>query len=118
VVPAPVTPPPVAPVKPTVAAPLKRLTGKDVQRVFAGSQAKLRSCLFDHRALLPSKKGELMLTFTVLDSGAVSKATLTTPGFEGVIGDCVVKRLKDLHVPRNLEPEVTFELPLAYVFKD
>jgi len=110
--PAPIVKPP-----PPVAPPQARLTGKDVGRVFAGSQKKLRGCLEDHRALLPSRQGELMLNFTVLASGAVSKAKVTTPGFDGVIGDCVVSRLKALRFPRTLEPEVTFELPLAYVFK-
>ena len=117
-VPAPVVEPAPAPAPaPAVRIPA-RLTGKDVARVFSGSQAKLRRCLQEHRKLLPSKEGQLMLTFTVLASGAVSQARVSTPGIEPVITTCVVARLKDLKFPRALEPNVTFELPLAYVFKD
>ncbi len=120
IMPPPPPEPPLPAVRPPppTAKPLERLTGKDVAKVFTRSQTKLRSCLYNNRKLLPSKEGELMLNFTVLDSGAVSRARLTTPGFEGVVSDCVVSRLKDLRFPRNLEKEVTFELPLAYVFKD
>ena len=101
-----------------VAQPLARLTGKDIGKVFTKSQKQLRGCLENNRKLLPSKEGEMMMTFTVLDSGVVSTAKVTSPGFEGVIGECVASRLKSLKFPRHREPAVTFALPLAYVFKD
>ncbi len=133
VVPAPVVAPPVEP-PPVIAAPtpepapppvvkrpaapvLGRLEGKDVARVFGQSQGRLRKCLQDQRSLLPGTSGRLELSFTILDSGAVSAASLKTP-LHPTITDCVVARIKELRFPRHLQPTQTFDLPLDYALKE
>lgn len=110
-------PAPPAVVKRPAAPVLSRLEGKDVARVFGQSQGRLRKCLQDQRSLLPGTSGRLELSFTILDSGAVSAASLKTP-LHPTISDCVVARIKELRFPRHLQPTQTFDLPLDYALKD
>ena len=114
---APVPPAPV-PAAPRPAAKLpQRLVGKDIGRVVSLSQAQVQKCLADNRALLPAVSGRLEVSFTVLDSGAVSEASVKTP-LHATVVKCVVARFKDMRFPKHLERTQSFEFPFGYALKD
>jgi hypothetical protein len=63
--------------------------------------------------------GSISVAFTVIRSGTVKSAKVTTPGAEdGPLAHCVTARVEEMKFPSHNENAVAFEIPLAYDFKD
>lgn len=110
---------------PSASAPVRpvhrvrpHLRKDDVTPVFVRSQVKLRGCLTHHRALLPGKQGQLLLSFTVARSGEVREAHLGGALVHSALERCIVDEVKRMRFPRHTGADDSFDQPFKYDFKD
>lgn len=110
--------PPQARESPRPAAPPQQLTAPVIAAHVARHRARLLGCFERHRSDLPAQQGTVTLTFTILRSGQVSEARISTPGFESsALSGCIVVRIKAIRFPRHTEQAVTLNLPFVFSVK-
>ncbi len=103
--------------RPARSAPVQ-LTERDIAGVVSRSSDSILGCFEKFRSTLSATEGEVTLTMTILQSGAVSDARVATPGFESnPLSACIVRQVKALRFPRNVDREVTISLPFRYRVK-
>jgi hypothetical protein len=88
-----------------------------VTRVLLRSRHQLRGCLRHNRALLPGKKGQILLRFTVAGTGEVQEAHLGGALVNTALETCIATGVKKLRFPRHTGAADTFELPFKYGFQ-
>ena len=108
------------PVKPEPATvtpkkPLTRLNANDIATHVGRARARLLGCFEQHRALLTSGDGKVVLTFTILQTGKVSAATVDLQDAKlQPLSKCIVGEVKRIRFPRHLDKEVTVSVPFVY----
>jgi serine/threonine protein kinase len=111
--------PPQARESPRPAAPPQQLTAPVIAAHVARHRARLLGCFERHRSDLPAQRGTVNLTFTILRSGQVSEARVSTPGFESSpLSGCIVEQIKAIRFPRHTEQAVTLNLPFVFSVKE
>jgi serine/threonine protein kinase len=111
--------PPQARESPRPAAPPQQLTAPAIAAHVARHRARLLGCFERHRSDLPAQQGTVTLTFTILRSGQVSEARVSTPGFESsALSSCIVVQIEAIRFPRHTEQAVTLNLPFVFSVKE
>jgi serine/threonine-protein kinase len=91
------------------------LTGPIINAQIQRASPQLLRCFEKNRSALSSAEGQVLLTFTVQQSGVVSDARVSTPGFESSpLSACIVEQVKAIRFPRHTDKEVTLNLPFKY----
>ncbi|MBI3184093.1 MAG: serine/threonine protein kinase [Myxococcales bacterium] len=109
------SPKPATPPRPAQPGPNEPITASEIAKVVSRSSREFQGCLERHRAELGSEQGQVTLSLTIDQTGAVRDAHVSTAGLGSTpLAECMVAKAKALKFRRHPSPKLTIELPFAY----
>ncbi len=109
-----VAPPPTAPRQKAAATVAVALTDKIVESVMGKAHGRVLACFEKNRDALSAKEGQVTLSLTVVQSGKVTDADVSTPGISSsALSGCIAREAKLLKFPRLTDGQ-QFRVPFNY----